>query len=148
MPLSNLPNIVYHSIPPGPYVAVTSPIYVAPGAYPGDGFATLLRPNMQQYLVQNQDVTSGMKSIAVQLERRRGTFAHLSFGAEVTGMDVSEVELEVALTDRDEAYVSVGADPYPGSNGGMLVVYWDDPTVFVRAGFTASGSGVSVLISQ
>jgi hypothetical protein len=42
---------------------------VAPGIYPGPGQASLLRPNQQQYLLQNTAINAGQSSIAVQLGR-------------------------------------------------------------------------------
>lgn len=40
-----------------------------PGVYPGNGLASLLRANEQQYLFQQQRILTGQASIAVQLER-------------------------------------------------------------------------------
>lgn len=45
-----------------------------PGVYAGPGIAALLKANEQQYLFQQQLITAGQSSIAVMLERIRGTF--------------------------------------------------------------------------
>jgi hypothetical protein len=73
------------------------PPLTQPGVYPGPGKAVLLRANEQQYLFQQQLITAGQASIAVQLERIKA--ASYPFG----------VSLQVWFTDVNEAAITPGA---------------------------------------
>lgn len=71
---------------------------VAPGIYPGAGFASLLRANSQAWLFQQQLIVAGNASIAVQLERIKMSYFY-PFGA----------SLQIFFTDVNQAAADPGA---------------------------------------
>ncbi len=84
----------------------------APGLYPGQGQARLLNMNHQYFLFQNQRVTGGQASVAVQLSRMPRTaypFA-AAFQVNFSGAPgVFEVDVEGAEDDVDAYYVKLQA---------------------------------------
>ncbi len=85
---------------------------IAPGIYPGPGFAALLRADMQQYLFQQQLIAAGTASIAVQLERMRGRGSYPSgvslqiwfTNASGVATDPGVFEVDVQTSDNDTQY--------------------------------------------
>jgi hypothetical protein len=89
-----------------------------PGVYPGSGKASLLRANEQQWLFQQQLVTAGQASIAVQLERIKSSF--YPFGASLqiyftnsAGSPVTpgafEVDMQTSDIDADAQYCTLSS---------------------------------------
>lgn len=79
-----------------------------PGLYPGDGKASLLRSNEQQYLFQQQLIVSGQASIAVQLERVTKSFYPFGASVQIWFTNASQVaadpgtfEIDVQTSDLD-----------------------------------------------
>ena len=86
---------------------------VAPGVYPGPGQAGLLRANEQQQLWSAQNLAAGTTtSIAVQLERRTGSFYPWGAAIEIAfsgAPGTFEISVQFAETDKDANFVAVGS---------------------------------------
>lgn len=84
-----------------------------PGVYPGGGKAALLRSNEQQYLFQQQAGAQGLSSIAVQLERRSGSFYPFAASLQIWFTDINgnpanpgtfEIDAQTSDVDLDGQY--------------------------------------------
>jgi hypothetical protein len=115
-----------------PLTALPVPV---PGLYPGGGKASLLRANAQQYLFQQQLVTSGQASIAVQLERIKSAgFYPFGVSMQIWFTDASgnaanpgtfEVDLQRSDVDADAQYsVSVGVTALNTSFSTFIELPW------------------------
>jgi hypothetical protein len=120
-----------------------------PGIYPGPGKAVLLRPGMSTFLFQNNLITAGQSSIAVQLERTKsGFFYPIGFSVEVSfsgAPGTFEVDVQTSDTDQDSFYVlntkiTTGLN---ASNVGRLEVlsYW---ALFARISVPTLQNAVNV----
>lgn len=84
---------------------------IAPGAYPGNGKAGLLRSNEQQFLFRQQLVAAGTASIAVLLERIKSSFSPFAVSLQIWFTDVNGApsapgtfEVDAQLSDDDVNY--------------------------------------------
>jgi hypothetical protein len=88
----------------------------------GTGQAILLRENQQRYLFQQEQVTVGRASIAVQLERVRGSYYPWGISFQFYFTDVNGnpadpgafgIDIQTSDVDQDALYST--ALPYPGT---------------------------------
>lgn len=117
--------------------------------YQGAGNAALLRTNKQTFLFNNETVSAGSASVAVQLER----ISHSSypFGASFQvkfsgAPGVFEVDIQAADTDADGDYVTVASIAAVGSSN---VTRYDMTNLwpkFVRALVKTLGNAVNVTV--
>jgi len=99
--------------PPGP---------IAPGVYPGPGLASLLRANEQQYLFQQQLITAGQASIAVQLERIKSAFYPNGASLQVWFTNASSVAADPGAFEFDAQVADVDADAQYANTTGLTAV--------------------------
>lgn len=121
-----------------------------PGIYPGPGKAALLRPGQYCYLFQNQLITAGQSSIAVQLERTKsGFFYPTGFSLEISFSAAPgsfEVDCQTSDTDQDAFYCK--NTPITTVNAGNvcrieMVSYW---ALFTRVSIPTLTNPVQVTV--
>jgi len=87
-----------------------------PGAYPGAGKASLLRPNESMYLFQQQAIAAGTASIAAQIERIKSSYYPFGASMQIWFTDVNgvasdpgtfEVDFQTSDVDIDAAYYTI-----------------------------------------
>lgn len=134
------------------YLGPTPP--PAPGVYPGSSKAWLLRENQQAYLFQNQAITAGQSSIAVQLERIRtasypwGVSFAIWFAANPGAF---QVDVQTADLDQDSQFVTIASltGGLNASNVGRVELpsFW---AKFARVKLVSIGNAVnsSVLVTR
>lgn len=96
---------------------------VLPGIYPGAGQASLLRANSQQWLFQQQLISAGQSSIAVQLERLRATYFYpFAVSLQIFFTDVNQVAANPGAFEIDAQTSDIDTDAQYANETGLTAL--------------------------